>query len=299
MKRESRRALFAAISCAVVCGCASHRSAVDEAEPPPAAVPAAAEASSAAALPVATDPAIETVWAYLADRYDADGDGAISEAEYARDAAQFSRWDRDGDGELSAADFERSSSRDGGSGRGNGMSMGMARRTLARYFQTDDDAGLLPLSEANEAFALYDGSDGSAADGRLTEGEFTCSMDERFQAVPGDESPMVRRAMEDAEPWPTLLAGIDGDGNGELTPTEIGAFYTDVMRTETIDYSEWSERGAPRRQPAADAGGDQLAAQQGQPAPDFTLASPDGETTYKLTDFRGDRPVALIFGSYT
>ena len=37
----------------------------------------------------------------------------------------------------------------------------------------------------------------------------------------------------------------------------------------------------------------------GNLAPDFELQSPDGETQVRLSDFRGKRPVALVFGSYT
>jgi len=47
----------------------------------------------------------------------------------------------------------------------------------------------------------------------------------------------------------------------------------------------------PRRAP------DRL--QAGSPAPDFTLKSPDGKRTEKLSDYRGKKPVALVFGSYT
>lgn len=38
---------------------------------------------------------------------------------------------------------------------------------------------------------------------------------------------------------------------------------------------------------------------EGDIAPDFTLKSPDGKQTVTLSDFRGKRPVALVFGSYT
>ena len=37
----------------------------------------------------------------------------------------------------------------------------------------------------------------------------------------------------------------------------------------------------------------------GHLAPDFELQSPDGVTQVRLSDFRGKRPVALVFGSYT
>jgi thiol-disulfide isomerase/thioredoxin len=42
---------------------------------------------------------------------------------------------------------------------------------------------------------------------------------------------------------------------------------------------------------------DSLAA--GQEAPDFTLADPAGKTEFKLSEFRGKRPVVLVFGSLT
>lgn len=37
----------------------------------------------------------------------------------------------------------------------------------------------------------------------------------------------------------------------------------------------------------------------GDTAPDFTLATSDGKRKVTLSSFRGQRPVALIFGSYT
>ena len=38
---------------------------------------------------------------------------------------------------------------------------------------------------------------------------------------------------------------------------------------------------------------------EGDVAPDFTLKSPDGKGEVSLSDFRGAKPVALVFGSYT
>lgn len=37
----------------------------------------------------------------------------------------------------------------------------------------------------------------------------------------------------------------------------------------------------------------------GDLAPDFELQDPDGKVQIRLSDFRGKRPVALVFGSYT
>ena len=37
----------------------------------------------------------------------------------------------------------------------------------------------------------------------------------------------------------------------------------------------------------------------GDIAPDFELQDPEGNVRVRLSDFRGKRPVALVFGSYT
>jgi cytochrome oxidase Cu insertion factor (SCO1/SenC/PrrC family) len=37
----------------------------------------------------------------------------------------------------------------------------------------------------------------------------------------------------------------------------------------------------------------------GDPAPDFTLADPNGQSQISLSSFKGKKPVVLIFGSYT
>ena len=44
---------------------------------------------------------------------------------------------------------------------------------------------------------------------------------------------------------------------------------------------------------------DALAPKVGDIAPDFTLYDVSGENRVSLSDFRGRKPVALIFGSYT
>ncbi|UCG83515.1 MAG: redoxin domain-containing protein [Dehalococcoidia bacterium] len=44
---------------------------------------------------------------------------------------------------------------------------------------------------------------------------------------------------------------------------------------------------------------DALAPKAGDVAPDFELYDTKGENHIRLSDFRGKKPVALIFGSYT
>jgi hypothetical protein len=44
---------------------------------------------------------------------------------------------------------------------------------------------------------------------------------------------------------------------------------------------------------------DALAPKVSDVAPDFQLHGVNGENTVRLSNFRGQKPVALIFGSYT
>jgi hypothetical protein len=44
---------------------------------------------------------------------------------------------------------------------------------------------------------------------------------------------------------------------------------------------------------------DQLAPKKGDLAPDFTLSTIDGSQSISLSDFRFEKPVVLIFGSFT
>jgi uncharacterized membrane protein YphA (DoxX/SURF4 family) len=44
---------------------------------------------------------------------------------------------------------------------------------------------------------------------------------------------------------------------------------------------------------------DKKAPKEGEMAPDFELSTPDGSKTVRLSDFRGVKPVALVFGAHT
>ena len=44
---------------------------------------------------------------------------------------------------------------------------------------------------------------------------------------------------------------------------------------------------------------DARAPKAGEPAPDFELCDSNGQNPVRLSDFRGQKPVALLFGSYT
>ena len=51
------------------------------------------------------------------------------------------------------------------------------------------------------------------------------------------------------------------------------------------------QRGAGRQQPAGPRIGDQ--------APDFRLKTKDGQREVQLSSFKGQKPVVLVFGSFT
>lgn len=53
------------------------------------------------------------------------------------------------------------------------------------------------------------------------------------------------------------------------------------------DAIAWHERYEP------------LAPKKGDVAPDFKLRDANGENPVRLSDFRGQKPVALVFGSFT
>ena len=58
--------------------------------------------------------------------------------------------------------------------------------------------------------------------------------------------------------------------------------------------------GSEKQEPKAGAAAPRARAPQvGEEAPLFTLTSPDGKREVSLASFRGKRPVALFFGSYT
>lgn len=76
-----------------------------------------------------------------------------------------------------------------------------------------------------------------------------------------------------------LFEGEDGlDLGVELIATMQG------WRTHEVDWQLANDLEAPK---------------VGDLAPDFELQDPSGEKVVRLSDFRGKRPVALIFGSYT
>lgn len=285
----------------LIAGCRASGSTTgpEPAEPEPAPLRAGASraAASSEEPPAATDSpasdlvaAVDSPWAYLAATYDADRNGTISFEEHGRGRQSFERLDRDGDGVLGAADFEAAPA--------GSPSRTAVLVTVARYLQDDDDPLALDVDELDEAITVVDAN----GDDRVDREELTAVLEERARAGVPLEGAMARM-MARRDPWETLVGAIDGDRDGALGRTELVSFFQDADGDgdDRWDLAALIGRGAPARERSAgDAPAhDGLAAQVGQVAPDFTLGDAGGELEVTLSDFIGDRPVALIFGSYT
>ena len=113
----------------------------------------------------------------------------------------------------------------------------------------------------------------------------------------------------------------DGKISREEMPQRMKRFFdrVDTNSDDVIDDAELKAlekrfKSRQPRQPRPDRGGGDSSGKQkganssksgddpaaeGKVAPDFELKSLDGETSVKLSTFKGKKPVALIFGSYT
>jgi Ca2+-binding EF-hand superfamily protein len=248
----------------------------------PASQPTTQAATSAVA-PMDVSGEMDSNWEYLAGKYDADGDGAITAAEYDRGGRGFDRLDRDGDGRITEDDL----------GRGGGPTPEMMRsmRTqmvVIRYFQDDDDAGELSLAELERSIDAYDAN----GDGAIDAAEFADQGPERRD--PNPPSRRLRMMMDGMQPYDTLADGVDDDGDGRLGTDELVAFFHDRDDGDLV----WRQRGAARRG-GGGAGRAMSGPAEGTIAPDFMLAPPEGGRPVTLSSFQGNLPVALIFGSYT
>ena len=210
-------------------------------------------------------------WKHVAGRLDRDHDGAIARAEFPGPEADFRRLDRDRDGKLTATDLDFSTAR-------GGESFGL------------------------EAFSTAD-RDG---DGKLSRREF----DGFARAAGGDPVFRIIRARP-TEELGARLASYERDGSGFLSlsdfqeafslagrpasnPTPAGPTTRPAPGQGPVS-KETLFRGFLAREIGAFGPGPALEA----PAPDFTLAAPDGSRPVTLSKLVGARPVVLLFGNLT
>ena len=128
----------------------------------------------------------------------------------------------------------------------------------------------------------------------------------------GEQSPWVK---QDAQAL-RLFRAIDGDGNGRIDDAEWAAFQKkkagDKGYLNTTDLRNMlageREPNRAKRVPkelwtkslfAGDLGSAFEGPRVDQMAPDFTLPRHHGKGTITLSEFRGMKPVVLIFGSFT
>lgn len=213
-----------------------------------------------------------TPWSHLAARYDKDRDGKITPEERGRDEAGFERLDKDKDGVLTEADFAQV----------DRMYQMIAQMTLMRYFQDDDAPRDLHRTELQAAFKRHDANE----DGVLSQAELAAARKAHAAAAEGG----ARKMPTGVDPYRALLAVADQDKSGTVARTELEAFFD----ARDDGDGKWEPRmpGAGRTRPPGGVA-------PGEPAPDFSLRPPNGGAAITLSQFKGKRPVALVFGSYT
>lgn len=107
----------------------------------------------------------------------------------------------------------------------------IAKRTLVRYFQMDQDTTVLTRAEVLEAFSLMERF--VRRDRVLTQAEFRATYHAHRKPAPGDERPEVRALMSGRDPWQCLTEVMDTDSDGALTTAELRAFL-DTFGSRTL-----------------------------------------------------------------
>jgi hypothetical protein len=172
---------------------------------------------------------------------------------------------------------------------------------LATHFDKNGD-GKITREEFAGPADLFDRLDRDG-DGVLTAADFDWS----------ERSPYHRLGMM-AGQW---FAFLDGNGNGRVSKEEWDAFFKkaagnkgyltpeDLRRVMQPPKPPEGQKGGPtplvlfRGLFNGELGSFHEGPAVGDAAPDFRLWTPDGQTTYSLGDYRGKKPVVLIFGSFT
>lgn len=219
------------------------------------------------------DPA--QVWKFFAERHDKNKDGSISVDEYARGQARFASLDRNGDGMLTAADFQGGARR--GGNRGNrSMNPQVVMVRIAMMADADRNR-------------------------RLDRDEWKGWLKSKLREGSADAATVLGARLARTA-GASLLQQLDKNSDGLLDSGEL-----DVVFTRLDANADGRLEGTELR-PGARRASQERVPQRGDLAPDFDLpyvgksvASAKGQRaqTVSLSSFRGKRPVALIFGSYT
>ena len=173
---------------------------------------------------------------------------------------------------------------------------------LAGRMDADHDGAVTP-DEFTGPKELFDRLDRDR-DGRLTADDFDWSDASPYWRQTATARMLLRRADADgdgklsAEEWQTLFRQA-AMGKDKVTADDLRALLFPPQprmsgpppgmpsRLTLLRGFLKSEIGSPFEGPAV-----------GRPAPDFTLRTPDGKVL-SLHDYRADRPLVLVFGSFT
>ncbi len=205
---------------------------------------------------------LERIWTFIQQRYDKDSNGQVTVEEYARGKVQFLNYDTDRDGVLTEKDFPDEAWY-------NGFGSGVAREA---------DLNRNREVTAEEWQAYLDRLDADK-DGEMTQDEFGRVY-----------SPVMVARMS------IVALSYDQDMDGKVTREDYAMLFGDLDRNKdgVLRGAELLSKagvGTRPRRPAPAVG---------EIAPDFELPLADNaEKTVRLSSFRGNKPVALIFGSYT
>ena len=229
---------------------------------------------------------VDSTFEYLALKYDRDGDGAVEPIEYTRAAEGFAKLDANGDGKLTPDDFpDERWARDLGirdihpdqrERLGNRYA---ARAVVLAYLRPDAEPGdpTLTREALEHGFARLDVDESGALDAA----EFARATDALPWGGPGDA-------------WEVLVDGVDAPPDGLVAREELLAYHGSMADPEGILRGP---AGVDPRMAAPGFAGDGPPA--GTWAPDFALSTLQGGSRVRLSEWRGKKPVALVFGSYT
>ena len=227
------------------------------------------------------------MWEHIRKTHDKDGDGKVTLAEYGRGERGFKNLDRNGDRSITEADFQRGGR---GSGRRGRRQPGGRRRGDSATRSSAEERTRLArsLSDMFGSFLNQDGKPGidkaewqrviavtkPDGDGRISAANMANILGK------AGEGRMARMANR------MLLRTFDLDGDGKLHVDDMMALFAKLDADGDGNIEEGKEIDLPPG--------------RGEPAPDFTLPfATDSKKTVTLSSFKGKKPVALIFGSYT
>jgi hypothetical protein len=119
-------------------------------------------------------------------------------------------------------------------------------------------------------------------------------------------------------PGALVFARLDRNGNGKVTREELDAFFraSDSAGEGFLSLSDLQDAFAPPPTPPSSSGRPSKATlvrglfrrelgslepgpKLGEPAPDFALTTYDRRGVVRLSEYRGAKPVVLVFGSFT